>query len=978
MNMTSRTQKWKFAVLLAAIVAAPATAFAVGEVYGRLGGTITEAQTGAPVPGATVTVSSKALIGGPKTVTTDDTGHYDVADLPPGSYTVEVSYSGVKPIKRRVVIRQGELAPLDVQWSAELAEAEVTVVVEERHMTRPDSTQSGTVITLDQSNKVATNRSYQDIASQVAGVNAVTGGNPSVKGGNLMANRYLVDGLDITDPVTNTFSANMNFDSIASIDVITGGMEAQYNSLGSVINVITAGGSDDWHVDASFYLNNNNFSAQGQYGSQMYEGQTPFSRVKPAPTASYQANLNVSGPILKHRLWFQASYQFSYTEASTPAGPPYNFQPPTRRFLGHFARLKLTWAPNDKHRVTLSASADPAEIDNVTRASALRRLPVAQNRQKQGGVFAILQWDYFINKNINTQVQTGFQYQNIDAGSQGDTAHLGGPGIDPFPPELAGGSPLITDIPGNSVYDFNRPQHVNRTDATIWYQGSAATALDKRYRFQLDPSISLRGRAAGTHDAKIGLQYRWAKSTYDIFNTGRGVSYTDAGGAPGEAGLCNELQGTGGCFLKFVTSDYSQAYSSNAVGVFLQDRWKPHKRITIMPGIRFDWGATNNSVNEKASDLFGVGPRLGVNVDLTGDQKTILLAFYGRANEVGNILPAAYGSPTAITNIYAWDGTGFNQLAATLGGARGYRFDPTATTPPHTDEVLVAIRRELFKNSVGSIEYTYKRVSNMWDWREINTLWDPSGYRQLTDSNGAPLYVDQGSPQQIQLITTNHNLIREYQGVDFVLEARPTPNLDFYTAYTLAFLYGSMGEQFGGQVGTSGSLGALYNPRQTHFWQGYLPEDVRHMLKVRVSYEWRGLTVGAFLNYTSGSPYSMRFFQYAPDGAHVNFRSPIGTAPGLTTQCNGTCPTPTNATNNDPRAFSEFRNPDILTVNLRAQFDFDSLWKKGHHLYLIADLFNLFNLRTPNGLEQQDIPTFGLVTSRIQPFRFQLALRYVY
>ena len=39
-------------------------------------------------------------------------------------------------------------------------------------------------------------------------------------------NHYLVDGLDITDPVTNTFSANINFDSIASEQILTGGFEA--------------------------------------------------------------------------------------------------------------------------------------------------------------------------------------------------------------------------------------------------------------------------------------------------------------------------------------------------------------------------------------------------------------------------------------------------------------------------------------------------------------------------------------------------------------------------------------------------------------------------------------------------------------------------------------------------------------------------------------------------------------------------------
>src|SRR5579883_2609861 len=206
---------------------------AVGEQNGRVEGVVTDAQTGVPMPGATVKVTSKALIGGPRSVNTDDNGHYELVELPPGTYDMEIGYEGVKPVKRRFVVRQGQAVPMNVKWSVELAQQETTVVVEERHMTNPDSTQTGTVLTLDQESKVASGRRYQDVITQVAGVSSEQGeGNPVVKGATLLHNRYLVDGLDITDPVTNTFSANINFDSIASVEMLTGGMEAQYNSLG--------------------------------------------------------------------------------------------------------------------------------------------------------------------------------------------------------------------------------------------------------------------------------------------------------------------------------------------------------------------------------------------------------------------------------------------------------------------------------------------------------------------------------------------------------------------------------------------------------------------------------------------------------------------------------------------------------------------------------------------------------------------------
>src|SRR5215468_6612107 len=95
-------------VLLLAGLLASSVVHAAGEQTGRIFGTITEAASGAPVPGATVTISGTQLIGGPRNLTSGDDGRYEAVGLPPGRYDIEVSYAGVKPIKRRVVVRLGE------------------------------------------------------------------------------------------------------------------------------------------------------------------------------------------------------------------------------------------------------------------------------------------------------------------------------------------------------------------------------------------------------------------------------------------------------------------------------------------------------------------------------------------------------------------------------------------------------------------------------------------------------------------------------------------------------------------------------------------------------------------------------------------------------------------------------------------------------------------------------------------------------
>ncbi len=902
---------------------------------GRLKGSVLEAQTQAPVPGAQVKVSGKANIGNPRVVTTGDDGSFEIFELAPGSYTVEVSYQGVKPIMKRVVIRQGETFPLDIQWSAELAEQEVTVVEETRRMTRPDQNSTGTVLTADQMGRIATDRSYQDVIQQTAAVTDVSGnGNPEIKGANYTQTRYLIDGLDITDPVTGTFSANINFDTISSIQVLTGGMEAQYNSLGGVINLVTDGGSDDWHVNSSFYINNQHFSAGNQYGSRIFNGIKTFDPTPRPVTQAYQANLSVGGPIMKHRLWFNASVQYDYTERANGAAPPLNVTSPARRYQGVNARLKLTWAPSDKHRVQLSLSGDPAFIDNENQDPGA--LPVTETGRMQGGAFVTALYNYFISDKLQFDLQTGFQFNRLYVGAQGIVRSIDNV-ANPYSAAA-------------NTYDPNRAQHFNNDDQSTWYQGGAVTD-DRRYTFQLDPSISIRGKAAGTHDAKIGLQIRYNKWTYTSYTPGGSV-YTDAGGGPGEGGLCNEKTLGSGCFQKTTYDPTDVSASGISSGLYFQDKWQPMKRLIIVPGIRFDYGKVTNNLGQTVSSLFGVGPRLGFVVDITGDQKTMFKAFYGRSNEVMSLLGGANAVPGGIATTFQYDAASnsFQKLYQS-GGAGGYRLDPNGNTP-HVDEVTFSLNREVFKDSVVEVDYTYKHFGNMWDGVEINQIWDPTGTRVVGYKNG--------QAEQVLRYSRPDSNERTYQGIDFSLESRPNANWDIYAAYTLSWLYGAGAESFG-QISPFANQSQYYNPRMRQFYDGFTPDDVRHNLKIRASYNWKGLNLGATVQWRTGTPQTTRYWN-ANDGGYTNRRSPTGTDPG--------------ATPNDTTQLSEFRLPDQMLVNMRLSYDLQKLIKQ--HLLVIVDLFNLFNLGAATSIRTSDTALFGLVTARQTPFQMQLGLRYNY
>lgn len=914
---------------------------AAGEQNGRIRGTITEAETQLAVPGAQVTATGDKLIGGPQTVQSNEDGTYNLVELPPGSYELEITYAGVAPIKRKVSVRQGETVTLDIEWSAQLTEAEVTEVVEERRLTRPDSTSTGTVISFDTAKKLATQRSYTDVAQTVAGMKSDRG-LPVVKGANRLQNRFIVDGMDITDSSTNNFASGVNFDSISSLEVLTGGMEAQYNALGGVINVNTNSGSDEFHLDTSVYVNNAAFSANNIYSSQAAERELLFSDVKTGPTQSYNLTFNVSGPIIKQKLWYGVSFEYAYEQRSLVTGPPLNVRHPSRADHLFRPRVKIVWAPEAKHRITWSTSGDPAFVYNRQQSNSL--LGVAENGQSQGGFFTVAQWDYFHSPTLSTNTQLGYNLNTLN--QQPICSFFGGAFV-----EFGARDPRFSER--NYKCDADAAQRRNLTDGTTWYS-SQQRNTDFRHTVQFDPTVSLRGEYFGDHDAKFGIQARYVSKNFRQSTPG-GAIYSDNNGQLLEAGLCDPNTGIGCTTNSRVT--YAPAFTNNStgfgIGFFAQDRWKPIKRLTILPGMRLDYGITKNSVGQTVTNSWGVGPRLGVTFDITGDQKTIATAYYGRANETLTLLPALFADPRATTEVQRWDpsangGAGGYTLQNRTGGSDGYRLRPNSTTP-HTDEITFGLNRELMRDSVASIAYTYKRVSNMWQEVEVNQIWDPSGQRVIGFADG--------NPRQVSLFTTRPEAYRNYHGIDLSAEARPDEHWDLYAGYTLSWLFGPGSET----VRTVGGGNQFQNPRQQAFFDGFLPEDVRHNLKMRASYTWKGLSVGATMNFATGTPLTKLFFNQQT-GSYTNRRSPAGSAPG--------------ANGNDWKTIANFRVPDQLIITLRASYDLHE--HIGQHLTLIADVFNLLNLDTPVGLETRDLPTFGQANQgRLAPFKVQLALRYM-
>lgn len=957
-------------ILLVGILCRAPAALAIGQAVGRVTGAVVEDQTEAPVPGAAVLLSGGS--GVKKATTTAEDGTFEIDEVPPGTYDLELSYPGMKSLRRRVVVNPDAATPVQIRWSAEAASEETTVVEEERHLTNPDSSQTGEVFSTERTNQLPLARSYQSVTQQVAGVTVTNGGNPNVKGASLRNNRFILNGLDTTDPVTNTFSANYQQDALETIQVATGGFEAKYNALGAIISIRTRRGTNEHHGAVSSYFQPSQFVDYSTFGPEVYSGNKPwdYSRVRPNQLR-YELNVTEQGPIVRDYLFYNLGVQYSQSNAVQPAGPPRFVQAPSRKFQSVYLLGGVSFAPSSNHRFHFEATGDPTTIDyenNSTAGTALlpganNATPLSQRGRFQGGYRVTGEWAWQVNEALSTKLMAGFNENKLDVGPQGLR------GIDPADS-------------GGVAYAWTRAQHFNGDDATWWFNDEQRD-ITTRQRFQLDGAITLHGEWFGRHEAEFGFQAAFFGHREEIYNTGAfsqndpsgwGIAYRDRGGGPLDSGLCDldpglnpgALQGnyTGnGCFERIYTRNYIAHQYGRSLGLFIQDRWKPYRWLTVLPGLRFDTGSVSVSDGGAGMSGRGFGPRLSLIADVTGDEKTIVQASYGRMTEMPFLLGVAdYDQQRrgfAYHERYNPTTRRF-EFFQTVGGAQGVDFggDRHAAS---VDEILLSARREVTDGATFRADYTFRDYHNMFTRRDINAIMDPTGTRTIG-------FVNRSVLQQIIQYGFDPRAYNKYSGLDLIAELK-YKNFEFQGGYTLSWSWGP-----GYDPDAFGT--AFENPRFSDLYYSFQNGvDTRHALKTSTTYSIHGFNIGLIVNWRSGV--AMRKQYPTNESGYTVQRAPTGYEPGARYNT-GTSNPGQLGSFSDVRSWTEFRTPDLLTCSLMLGYDFFELTTQ--HITLNVSVDNVLALTTPTSLSTTEgapnTNQFGLAGTRLGFRTFTAGLRY--
>jgi hypothetical protein len=301
------TQSVRFTLILLLAVVLTTPMFAQsGATTAQLNGTV-EDPRGAVVVGAKVMLRNEAT-GMEQATSTNPSGEYKFLLVPPGRYTVTVeSPSFAKLVNRGVVLTIGQLARLPlvlqiaalneevtVSTAAELVEAQRssvgTTVDQERIQDLPINGRNYINFTLTNS-QAARDTTPMIGAAPTSGLN--------IGGQRARANAVNVDGEDAVDNSTNGIRSTVSQEAVQEFQILTNGFAAEYGrASGGVVNIITRGGSNDFHGSVYGYLRNRNIQAVN-----------PFSTLPDPAYTRVQTGATISGPIKKDRTFYFLSFE---------------------------------------------------------------------------------------------------------------------------------------------------------------------------------------------------------------------------------------------------------------------------------------------------------------------------------------------------------------------------------------------------------------------------------------------------------------------------------------------------------------------------------------------------------------------------------------------------------------------------------------------------------------------------------------------
>jgi hypothetical protein len=933
----------RFAAL--ALICSLATASAAAQSLrgAVVTGTVAD-ETGAALPGVSVTGRSPALQLPTITTVTSADGTYEFRDLPPGTYEFRFEISGFQVLTRNEIrLNAGFTARVDVALKVGQIEENVTVTGQSP-VVDVASTTISTTVTQEVIAAIPTGRNFGEAIAMAPGVRyggrIDVGGSRAGGQGDGGSNFGSSQGTPLMEGVNVRLGdggsgAYLDPEALEEVKVNAIGNNAEVGTPGVSWHAVLKSGGNQFHGGASAEIQRPELQSQNIDDEQRAHGVTGTNGLDYHNVFNFQ----LGGRIIRDKLWFFVSerhirrvdHEIGYANEPGPDNK-YGTQDDvlgTNMMDNPGQSVKGSWQISQNYRFVAGGSR--ALKHEFTRGAS--RLTPREST-----------WNYHYDPHPYKFELTGTPSSRVMFNAQ-----YGWTGYDALWRPQA-------EIPG-------RPITMDLT--TGYHTGSAIQRFTDKASPQVASSISFfpENFLGGRHELQAGFSYGIWKIT-QIWRDRENENYIRIL----DNGIATEIRTENRPIDNRATVLYPAWY--------VKDSWKMG-RATVNLGLRWEHYRTYTHDSNKAQGVFGnsgfyegytlinwtaFAPRAGVAWDVTGSGKTILKGAFGRYNHEFSEEDTANTSPNGLTTTrWRWRDLNNDLLyqpgevnldpngpdfISTSGRAGGF-FDASIAAnqnlkQPYTKEWSATIEHELMPNVAVRGLAIYKTENRLFENVNIArpySAWTIPITRRDPGPDGVLGNVDDGGNVQMW------DFVPAYRGSNFVLEVPQTraddrPNV--FKGFEVA-----ISKRSGGRWDIAASyqqywqkrwiIGIPDNPNEEIFpvddtspWSGKIYGNYRLPLDFQLS---------AIYNFVSGDP-SRRtyiFRQADPDG-----RFPLTN--------NGNLTLPLGPTGSEVQ-------PDQHVTNLKLSRTFSM---NGSKRFIAAlQVFNLFNSNAPTTISYVSGPNYG-------------------
>ncbi len=708
------------------------------ELRGRIAGVVTD-DSGAIVPGVTVTATSPALIQ-PQTTTSGPDGSYRFPALPSGLYTITYQLQGFQTIKREGVrVTLNQTFTIDAKMKP-ASLSETMTITADAPTVDTKTTSIGTAFTKELLTDIPNARDVWAAMSQAPGFQMqaydVGGSHTGTQTGYMTygvgdQNKTMIEGINVTES-TSANAGYFDFGSFEEFQLGGAGNLGEQAGPGALMNITVKSGGDKFGGQVYYDYEGKKtigdnvpsaFKSPGGVGDGGFKAPTI---VEPGTgrllglqtgnpiTKQYDLNVSVGGPIIKGRLWFFAGYRDNNQFKTILGLPGTEAQSRLKNYTG-----KMTFQLNPKNQIigfwNQRTKLQPLRGLSLTTPIESAYYQASKNRPTKLEWTSVLSDRAFLDLQVSHWLNA-FPLYPTKTGSS-DTTGVGPGRIDLATGQLSG---------GNNAYQDQF-----------------------RYKPQIAGSLAyfVDNFGPGSHNFKLGFEWQRDRREFQAFQPGD-IWYRDARSVGG-AITTQEVD-----IWNTPNASVNDAVQTAA---YLNDTWAISSRFSLNLSARYDryvlgWPDQSFKPNQSAIfqpvtvsalnavTLASISPRVGFAWDLTGKGRTVFKAFFGkyaynpsadvtdRENPVGAAqnryafvaCTAGQTSGCDLNNNKLVDGVQeLGRLISQLGGAGFVKVD-RAIDHPYGLEVSTHLEHELVPGLSLRGSYVFKGTRN--EWAEVDTL----------------------------------------------------------------------------------------------------------------------------------------------------------------------------------------------------------------------------------------------------------------